>query len=120
MRTTIARFFRLPGLAAALLLVAVALPACAPFDPPGQLDTGERADGSTNFEYGAEASISPFHQEAPSYAGMTAVRMLYPVTVPGDDGKPQVLVGEDGQAVMIVAERSEEHTSELQSLMRIS
>src|SRR3546814_19261606 len=35
---------------------------------------------------------------------MTAVRMLYPVTVTGDDGKPQVLVGEDGQAVMIVAE----------------
>jgi hypothetical protein len=80
------------------------LSACEAFEPPGQIDTGEKQDGATNFEYGAEGSISPFHQEAPQYNGMTAVRMLYPVTVPGADGKPEVLRDAQGNATYIVAE----------------
>src|SRR3546814_4064616 len=46
---------------------------------------------------GTEASYSPFNWSPPNYAGMTAGRIIYPG-----------------------ATRSEEHTSELQSLMRIS
>src|SRR3546814_9568097 len=85
--------------------------------PPRPPSNDPRLPGAAGA--GLHGAGAPFQRARPSRAGCDRARAAGADAAARADGA-QALVGVAGVAVAVAGRRSEEHTSELQSLMRIS